>query len=64
MINIEVKMLPDCEDLLPVKDGCFFGNQEYNWSYYNHIEYTIDILEEIIKNTDWDNDRIIYYASW
>lgn len=64
-------------ELLPTKDGFFFGNTEYNDWYFKDIEYTIDLLQKIIELTkkqtkkknpesavrcyEWD---IIYQASW
>lgn len=56
--------------LLPTADGFFFGSTEYNEYYFDDIEYTIDIIEPVIKfmkhmleikDNTW---TIIYQASW
>jgi hypothetical protein len=64
-------------ELLPTKEGFFFGDTKYGEWYFREIEYTIDLLQKVIgltkkqakkKHSDsavcsygWD---IIYQASW
>lgn len=48
-------------ELLPTQSGFFFGGTDYDEGYYHDIEYTINILETILK----DNSGDFYYrASW
>lgn len=51
------------QELLPTQSGCFFGSTDYDHWYYEDIEYTIPILEKVIKNhnKDWE---LMYKASW
>lgn len=35
-------------ELLPVKDGFFFGSQEYDEWYFKNIEYTFNTLSKIL----------------
>lgn len=51
-------------ELLPCSSGFFFGSQEYDEWYLQDIEYTIDKIETILKETDFNNEIIIYSASW
>lgn len=50
-------------ELLPTQSGFFFGATDYDHWYYEDIEYTIPILEKIIKNykKEWE---LYYQASW
>jgi hypothetical protein len=52
------------EEYLPTTSGFFFGDTEYNQYYFNDIEKTIEILNKILEETDFDKQKIFYYASW
>lgn len=59
----EVKENPSkAEELLPSAEGFFFGNVEYNEWYYNDIDNTIQILEDVLS--DETADDFTYRASW
>lgn len=51
------------EDLLPTQSGFFFGSMEYDEEYFVSITDTIEILERVIKETDFESE-MIYYLSW
>jgi hypothetical protein len=50
------------EELLPVRDGFFFGNDKYDEWYFNDIKDTVGMLEECLS--DEDADHFEYHASW
>ena len=50
------------EELLPSQSGFFFGGTEYDEWYYNDIENTIKILEEVLA--DEHGDDFEYSSSW
>ena len=52
------------EDFLPVEDGAFFGSQEYDESYFQDLRDTIEIINKVIAETDWDVQTVCYEASW
>lgn len=55
----------EAPQLLPTKDGFFFGSTEYDDMYMNEIEYTIKKLEEIIKTSE--NEHAVWFtysSSW
>ena len=54
----------DPETLLPTQSGFFFGSTAYDEWYYEDIKSTIDILEKVLKETDFDNEVITYQSSW
>ena len=54
----------DPETLLPTQSGFFFGSVEYDEWYYEDINNTIDILEKVLAETDFDNYQITYHSSW
>jgi hypothetical protein len=50
-------------EILPTTDGCFFGNQEYDSWYFKDIEYTIEIVKELLSNRE-DIEEYYYVSSW
>lgn len=59
------------EELLPSASGFFFGNVEYNEWYFNDIDYTIEVLEGLLKETYKTKDgkeylagELYYQSSW
>lgn len=52
------------ENLLPTQDGFFFGSTNYDEYYLNDIIDTIDILTNVLENTDFDREMIVYSSSW
>lgn len=59
MTNINV-----AEILLPSKDGFFFGSMEYDEYYMMDIDYTIEIIQKILKDTDFEKEMVMYSSSW
>ena len=51
------------EELLPTQSGFFFGCTEYDEWYYEDIEDTIPVLQNILKNAQ-DSWEFEYRASW
>jgi hypothetical protein len=52
------------EELLPTQDGFFFGGTSYDEWYVADIKDTIEIIEKILKETDFDIYVIYYCSSW
>jgi len=52
------------EKLLPCKQGFFFGSYDYDEWYFLQLEDTISICEDIIHNTDWEKEKVIYTDWW
>ena len=52
------------ERLLPTQSGFFFGGTDYDQWYYEDIKYTVEQLEKVLNETDFDNYYISYCASW
>lgn len=53
-------------ELLPTEEGFFFGDTSYDEYYFEKIEYTKTICEQLlnyIANTK-ENFEIVYCASW
>lgn len=51
-------------ELLPTKDGFFFGSTDYDEYYLADIQETHDMLEELFKQPKWDHADYSYEASW
>lgn len=52
------------EEILPTSSGFFFGSTEYDEWYFDQLERTIEQLQVVIKETDWDNEIVTYSESW
>ena len=52
------------EDILPTTAGFFFGGTEYDEWYVRDLRTTIDIIEDVLKTTDFDKEMIYYVSSW
>lgn len=52
------------EELLPTQSGFFFGDTTYNKWYVEDIKETIQIIEKVLKTTDFSKEMIYYISSW
>lgn len=50
------------DELLPTTEGFFFGSTDYDEYYMRDIEYTIEILEEILSEKVKDKNGREYYS--
>lgn len=62
--GLVVKNPEVCEELLPSQDGFFFGGTDYDSYYMDDINRTIEQLEKVLKETDFENEVVYYCASW
>ena len=61
----EILCNPDvAEDRLPTQDGFFFGDTQYNEWYIEDLRTTIDIIDEVLKTTDFEKEMVYYVSSW
>ena len=59
------KVLEDkklANELLPVGRGFFFGSVEYDEWYFKDLEYTVEKLDELLKNEKYDFYK--YQSDW
>ena len=52
------------EENLPTQSGFFFGSTDYDNYYLEDVEEVKMKFEEILKNTDFDEEDIIMYCWW
>lgn len=52
------------ELLLPTETGFFFGNTDYDEYYLANVEYTIEVLEKVLQETDFEHEIVMYGSSW
>lgn len=52
------------DELLPTQEGFFFGSTEYNEFYIEDLKNTIDQINKILEETDFDTEEIVYSAWW
>ena len=51
------------ETLLPPDIGWIYGSSEYDEYYYHTLQSTIEIIDKVIAETNWDVETICYKAS-
>ena len=59
----------EISEILPTQDGFFFGGTEYDQWYMEDIEYTIELIERLLKEEKELNDlgfysEFEYNSSW
>lgn len=62
--NTVLKSRDKAKDILPTSSGFFFGDTEYDEYYYEEIERTVEGMEKILKETDWETEAILYTEWW
>jgi hypothetical protein len=50
--------------LLPTQSGFFFGGTEYDEWYFDDLKQTIEITKRVLREFDFENNILIYEASW
>lgn len=51
-------------DVLPTARGFFFGGTDYDEYYFQELERTRDVLQEVMDGFDSDNETFVYHSSW
>lgn len=52
------------EEVLPTRDGFFFGGTNYDQYYIEDVQDTIKILENVLENPEFKDCDFYYRASW
>lgn len=68
------KLVADCKTvleerdnaaaILPTSSGFFFGSCNYDEWYYKDLEETIEGVQGVIDETDWETEEVAYYDWW
>ena len=70
IISAADRLLPDIvrstlyEETLPTVSGFFFGGTEYDEYYLQDVRTTIKILNNVLAETDFENEKVYYQSSW
>lgn len=51
-------------EILPTECGFFFDDEEYGGYYFDTLGETVEQLEEILADTDFESDEIVYWEWW
>lgn len=54
----------NCEEYLFIWEGFFFGSQEYDEGYWYDVGELKEFVEDLIKNYDFYNNRLIFCVWW
>jgi hypothetical protein len=46
------------------EQGDFFGSKDYDINYAAHVLEMIDIIENILKTTDFKKETVYFNATW
>ena len=52
------------EEYLPTRSGFFFGGTDYDEWYMGDIDDTIQIIEKVLDETDFETQIVFYSSSW
>lgn len=64
VLNMEWKTPKRLEKILPTESGFFFGSTDYDEYYFSEVERTIELINEILKTTDFEKELVVYRSSW
>lgn len=51
------------QEIMPISTGFFFGSSEYNEYYFDQLDMTVDIIDDILNKIDF-NIFNVYYTEW
>lgn len=54
----------DAKNILPTSSGFFFGGTDYDEWYFGDLKETIEMVEKVITETDWEHETVAYYEWW
>lgn len=52
------------DELLPTRSGFFFGGTEYDRWYFEDLRSTVEQVEKVLAETDFENEALYYISSW
>ena len=52
------------QNLMPPRGGCFSGNTIDEDIYFDNVERSIPVVQDLIFNTDWQNAKLYYRSCW
>jgi len=58
------KQIKLAKELLPVKEGFFFGGTDYDIYYFEDLKHTKEIIEKLFKIKNLNDYDIEYHSSW
>ena len=67
-----LKSKGQASNILPTSSGFFFGSTDYDDWYFDNLEYTVELLTDVIKfitehrtnDYKWPDYLVVYQASW
>ena len=54
----------ELNEILPTRKGLCFGPNDYAMSYFLQVEDTLEIVNKILDNADFENKVYLYHSSW
>jgi hypothetical protein len=63
-IAIKEKIIGELIEKLPTKSGFFFGSTQYDENYFNDVEHTISLIDNVLETTDFDTETVFYYGNY
>lgn len=58
------KLETELNKILPTKEGFFFGPIDYALSYFLKVKETLEIVNKILDEADFDKEVYLYHSSW
>lgn len=52
------------EEIMPTQAGFFLGGTDYSPYYFQTVEETLEIVDKILENGDFDKEVYLYHFSW
>jgi hypothetical protein len=52
------------EEIMPTQAGFFLGGTDYSPYYFQTVEETLEIVDKILENGDFDKEVYLYHSAW
>lgn len=53
-----------CREVLPSKEGFFFGSTGYDEWYIHDVQVTYELCKKLLEETDFETQQLYYCSSW
>lgn len=63
-INYSLKNKDHAEEVLPTREGFFFGGTDYDEYYWQELEKTSETLQKLLDDKSIESDDFYYSSSW
>ena len=62
--EIYIQLKTELNEILPTKNGLCFGPNDYALSYFLNVKDTLEIVNKILDEANFEKEVYLYHSSW